>query len=160
MPEVFPKLTTMCDPDDWFEINDIDDNTKRVTIKPEKRDIGGITRLVTVVAIKKMTADMGGSFEKMHNTATLIENEELNADPVNIGLVQIEGVDYNIKAYSQLTIKTDTFNVDMYGNTDMIKDLIVTGTIGSMRLGFQLPNDYIPTKKEFITIKISYMKTN
>jgi hypothetical protein len=57
---------------------------------------------------------------------------------------------YRRDKYSKLYFLTDTFYVDKYGNTDLIKNLIVTGVMGYQRLGDTLPFDYLPPANNWL----------
>ncbi|MDR3309598.1 MAG: hypothetical protein LBS80_06565, partial [Tannerella sp.] len=46
--------------------------------------------------------------------------------------------------FSELFFMIDTFKVDNYGNTNIIKELATTGEMGSQRIGDMLPFNYLP----------------
>ena len=126
-----PKISDLenadpCYPGEWFTVKTEDYNTKELTINPKKIDSEGIASMIVVVAEKK------GDQATVNERASMMYKETLQR--------------YASSAVSRVYIGTDRFNVDTYGNTDMVKELFVTGTFGFNRAADQLPLDYVPIR--------------
>ena len=115
---------------EWFSIEQEEDsNTKKLIVNPKKTDSTGIAGFIVVFAKR-----YGGQTNLNHPLSTL-NSAQLK--------VVISSQTYNTASLSRVFISTDKFNVDVYGNTDMVKELFVTGDFGVSRISDQLPLDYI-----------------
>lgn len=107
----------------WFRVsrNPEDKTTSIVTLNPAMKDSIGITGLI----VSNVTA----------NKAT---RERVTGNGI------FRNTPFRTTSLSRFYFAVDTFNVDKYGNTDIVRDLFILGTIGHHRVGDTLPLDYLP----------------
>ena len=108
----------------WFEIttDSTDESIINIALNPEQKDSLGITSIVV---------------------ATVKPNETKGVNSIFAQMMEIR---FTTSSSSIFHFLTDTFSVDYYGNTDMIKNLIIDGSMGLHRVSNQLPLDYLPPK--------------
>ncbi|GHT67947.1 hypothetical protein AGMMS50239_32050 [Bacteroidia bacterium] len=109
-----------CHYGNWFNVpNNYTDenNVKDIAVnKYATRNAAGEVSVIVIISLRHIT-DIRGSF--------LMKT-------------------YYIDSHSKFNFLADTFKVDMYGNTNLTKDFYILGDMGNMRLGDQLPTDYLP----------------
>ena len=108
---------------EWFDIEDLE-GLKIVNVNPKKRDRNNAAALIVATANKKR--------EESYSA-----NRSLDEKFKNIDAARAQG-------QSVLAIFADSFNVDIYGNTDLSTKLTISGEMGFNRIGNMLPYDYEP----------------
>jgi hypothetical protein len=65
----------------------------------------------------------------------------------NIAMEDLKNKNYRISdlSRSDITLYTDSFHIDTYGNTNLIEEMFIKGFMGKRRVGDLLPGDYIPS---------------
>ncbi|GHT67945.1 hypothetical protein AGMMS50239_32040 [Bacteroidia bacterium] len=96
-------------------------------------------------ALKKNSSD---------STTTIVLNSKkkddfgiFNISVINVGKLServIRDTPYKTIASSKLHFFVDTFSVDKYGNTNLIKGIFINGIMGKQRVGDTMPTDYLP----------------
>ena len=119
-------LNDTCHYSRWFNItDDIEERSlKSVKLNPEETDSMG--RTLIAVAIAEFT-DRQTETNFQHQL--ILTNDR-----------------YRTTYLSFFHFLTDTFSIDSYGNTTLVKDLFITGDMGYYKVGNQLPLNYAPLK--------------
>ena len=125
------------DQDSIFIVNDSEDYSfmKTVIIKPEIKE-------------NSIRYTMNGMYGIK---ISIVSNSENNISDLSYETFRaIQVINKNLTnsfskfSLSEITLYTDTFHIDTYGNTDLYKNHVLGGAFGRQRVGDLLPLDYMP----------------
>ena len=109
----------------WFKVknNPEEKSIKDVTLNHKEQDSLGITKTIVATII------------------TIETTEYTSLDS------RMKKINYTTSSVSRFYLLTDTFSIDSYGNTNLVKNLFITGSMGHHKIGDQLPLNYLPPSK-------------